>query len=143
MSAFGVGLVVVAAVGAVAVVAGAVLRKAVNAYGKMCFKKGAIAAREKDGGPSNETIDPDTGENVHATAEDLDEEARKIASEQIKSMVMMYGMYLGIAAFISKLTTTVDKAYAKITRLGQAVESLKNSPSRAVREIVYVVKEGK
>ena len=143
MSAFGVGLVVVGAVGVVAVVAGSILRKAVNAYGKMCFKKGAIAAREKDGGPSNETIDPDTGENIHASAEDLDEEAKKIAADQIKSMVMMYGMYLGVAAFVSKLAATVDKAYAKITKLGQTVESFKNSPSKAVREIVYVVKEGK
>lgn len=143
MSAFGVGLVVVGAVGVVAVVAGSILRKAVNAYGKMCFKKGAIAAREKDGGPSNETIDPDTGENVHATAEDLDEEAKKIAAEQIKSMVMMYGMYLGIAAFISKLADTVDKAYAKVTHLGKIAEELSKRPTKAVREIVYVMKEGK
>lgn len=143
MSAFGVGVVVIGAVGIVTVVAGTILRKAVNAYGKMCFKKGAIAARKKDGGPSNETIDPDTGENVHASADDLDEEAKKIASEQIKSLVMFYATYLGVAAFVGKLVGSLDRAHKKISHLGQMAEEFSKRPTKAVREIVYVVKEGK
>lgn len=143
MTAFTGGMIVIGAIGVVGAIVGVIVKKAVNAYGKMCFKKGAIAAREKDGGPSDETIDPDTGENVHATADDLDEEAKKIAAEQIKSMVIIYGTYLGIAAFIGKIVGSLDRAYKRISQLGQAVEDLKHSPSKAVREIVYVVKEGK
>lgn len=143
MSTFGVGLVVVGAACVVTAIASTILRKAATAYGKMCFKKGAIAAREKDGGPSDETIDPDTGENVHATAEDLDEEAKKIASEQIKSLVMIYATYLGIAAFLGKLASSLDRAYKKIAQLGSIAEELSKRPTKAVREIVYVMKEGK
>lgn len=143
MTAFTCGLIVVGAVGVVTVVAGAIVRKAANAYGKMCFKKGAIAAREKDGGPSDESIDPDTGENIHVTAEDLDEEAKKVASDQIKSLVMIYATYLGIAAFLGKLAGSLDRAYKKITHLGTIAEELSKRPTKAVREIVYVMKEGK
>ena len=89
------------------------------------------------------SIDPDTGENIQVTAEDLDEEAKKIAGEQIKSLVMIYATYMGMAAFIGKMVSTIEAAYSKIAKLGSIAEELSKRPTKAVREIVYVVKEAK
>lgn len=132
------GLIVVGGAAVVTFVAGAILKKAVEKYGKMCFKKGAIAARKKDQDVDNQSIDPDTGEDIEVTAEDLDKEAEEICNQQIKSYILMYSAGLGIASFIGRLVGTIDLAVKKIESLGRTVENLRANPSEKV--INFVVK---
>lgn len=118
------GLIVTVVGTGVIIAAGIAVKKAAEMYGKMCFKRGAMAARINDNLESDMAVDPETGEDIKCTVEDLDEEARAIAKEQLKSVVMIYGSIFGFAAFIGKCAGTISRLSSKVTELENTIRRL-------------------